>query len=217
MTDRPGSLGLFEENASTLFLAAGGLLIVFAALMGYQAFVDSSVNFADNEADIFGPTGLLFGFLGLIGLYPTLADRSPNLARVGAASAAVGVVGAAVIAIGNLLTLAGVLAGPPSWAAVLSLGILVGMIGGFPVFGIGCLRTGVHSLAVSLFLLSPVAIFVVMVSGGLNAVMDDAVARFGLASGQAASHLAIGITLRVDGTPVAYRGTEPSSAEVQDD
>lgn len=217
MTDRNGRLGTLEDKAPTLFLVAGGLLIVFAALMGYQAFIDNSASFADNEADFFGPAGLLFGFLGLLGLYPGLADRSPNLARVGAASATVGVVGAAVIALGTLATIVGVLSEPPSWVAVLALGILVAMLGGFPVFGVGSLRTGVHSRTVAVLLLSPVAIFVVMVSGGLAAIVDDAIARFVLASGQAVAHLALGIALLADTAPTPYGDTDPSPTEVRND
>lgn len=214
MTDRDGTL---EGRAPALFLVAGALLVVFAALMGYQAFVDSSVNFADSEADFFGPAGLLFGFLGLLGLYPTLAERSTTLARVGAASAAVGILGAGVIALGTLATLAGVLSGPPSWAAVLTLGILVGMVGGYPVFGLGSLRTGVLSRTVGVLLLLPVAVFVVMLSGGLAAIVGDAAARFVLASGQAASHLALGIALGADTGGTAHGRTEPSPAEVRQD
>lgn len=217
MTERNSTLGSLEGKAPRLFLVAGGLFVVFAAIMGYEAFVDSSVNFADNQADVFGPAGFVFGFLGLLGLYPTLADRSPTLTRAGAVAAAIGIVGGSVIAAGVLGELIGVLTEPPAWATVLSLGILVGVVPGYLSFGLASLRVDEVSRRTGLFLLVPIAVLVTMLSGAVHAVVGDAVARFVLASGQAISHLAIGISLGADSAPMARGREKPSPAEVQHD
>jgi protein-S-isoprenylcysteine O-methyltransferase Ste14 len=75
-----------ERWSATLFLIAGGVLIVYAALTGLEAFLDITVEQKGLEV------GHVIGFLGLLGLYPTLADRRPWLARAGAVAAILGVV-----------------------------------------------------------------------------------------------------------------------------
>lgn len=199
MADHDSVLAPLDGTSSTLFLVAGGLLVVFAALMGYEALVDSSVNFADNEADVFGPAGFAVGFVGLLGLYPGLADRSPNLARASAVFAAMGAAGFTVVAAKNLVDIVGI--GFPSALKFMMILAFVGFLGAFPLIGVTSLRTDVHSRTLGLLLLAPVAVFALMLSGAVNMVVGDGLARFILSSGQAVSFLAIGVALRAGKSP----------------
>lgn len=75
MTNRNGILGSIERQTGALFLVAGAMFFVFAAMWGVEAFLNRSA-----PKNIFGPAGFAFAFLGMLGLYPALADRSRRLA-----------------------------------------------------------------------------------------------------------------------------------------
>lgn len=195
MTGHRRGLEVIEEKSALLFLVAGGLLIVFAALLGVEAVTDRAA-----PEDIFGPGGFAIAFVGLLGLYPTLADKTPWLARVGALFAAVGSVGAAGTSLGSLGSFMGVLPeDPPAWAAIFMLAMVIGMVPGFISFGVASLRTDIQSRTTGFLLLIPAIIFAVMFSGTVHSVVNDSLANLILSSGQALSHLAIGLTLRSQG------------------
>lgn len=193
MTGRNGVLEAIEGRTATLFLVAGSLLAVFAALWGVEALTGRTA-----PQDVFGPGGWVFAFVGLLGLYPSLADRSPWLARVGAVSVTIGAVSAAVTSLWYIGVFAGVFpAEPPAYIAALAIGILVGGFPGFLSFGAASLRTDIHSRTLGLLLLAPPIILGVMavtvaVTGG------TAAGGFIAGSGQAISHLAIGYILRIE-------------------
>lgn len=203
MTDRNAVLKTIEGRTATLFLVAGGLLVVFAALLGVEAVMDRSA-----PEDIFGPAGFAFGFVGLLGLYPQLADRSPKLAGAGAVFAALGVVGGAVTSIWHIGEFAGIFpAETPVYVSVFSIGIILGMTLGYLSSGVVILRADVYSRTVGLLLLAVPAVVTVMLVSVITSISsaDSAVV---LASGQALAHLAIGYTLRTEG--VSTDRAEPS-------
>lgn len=190
-----GSGGLFdplEGRTPAMFLVGGGLLVVFAALLGVEAVTGGSA-----PEDVFGPAGLAFGFIGLLGLYPALVNRTPWLARAGAVFATLGVVGGVVTSVWHV----GLWAAPgaiPDYASVFGIGIILGMIPGYLSFGVACLRTDVHARIVGLLMLAVPAVITVMLVSVVTALASADTAVL-LASGQALAHLGIGYTLRAEG------------------
>lgn len=202
-----------ERTRSTLFLAAAGLLFVYASLNGLAA---SGQGYALLE-DVVGPAGFAVGFVGLVGMYPSLADRSPLLAPLGAGCAALGAVGFTAIAGVSAAQLAGV--APPSWAGFLLVPAAIGMLVGYPAVSIASVRAGVPARTAALFAL-PAVIFAVMlaqaalyVQSGLFSATTVQWSAVAISTGQAVGHLAIGYTLRRDGTSTdrAHPTGEPAT------
>ncbi|MFC7007381.1 hypothetical protein [Halalkalicoccus salilacus] len=116
--------GSLERRSATAFLVAGALLVVFAVLLGVEAFMGRSA-----PEDLFGPAGFLVAMVGLLGLYPTLVDQTPKLARVAAGFAAVAAVGWFVITGLSITEVAGIL--PPLEDADV-VGITAVLVAGLP-------------------------------------------------------------------------------------
>ncbi len=187
-----------ERRSPTLFLAAGALLVGYAALTGLVAATGVAETPVEN---VLGPAGLGLGLLGLLGLYPGLVDRSPRLARVGAACAGLGAASFAVITAQGVAVLAGV--EPPGLPGVLLLLIAVGMIPGYLSIGVATRRVAGGGRPVGLLLLIPGVVFAAMLSqpfvyGALGILSEATMAwsNFGISSAQAVAHLAIGYALR---------------------
>lgn len=196
-----------ERWSPTLFLAGGGLLVVFAALNGMGALTDQTVEYNGFEF------GYVLGFLGLLGLYPSLTQRSPWIARAGAVAAASGIVGLSVITVHDLTQLAGVRSGnPPGWSLILVLA-LVGFLVGYFCFGIASLRTDQYPRTVGLVLLVPGIIVVLMLLHMAAGYASDLTA-FVISTGQAMAHLAIGASLRTRSARVA-QDEPPSDSDVK--
>jgi hypothetical protein len=179
-----------EEHSPTLFLAAGTLLVGYAALNGLAAFTDAAV-----EPNLF-QFGYLLGFLGLLGLYPRLADRRPWLARAGAGFAAIGVVAFAAFTALDLAALAGGPSEgqPPGPLVFMAVG---GFVGGYLASGAAALGSDDRSRTVGLALLVP-GLIVVLMLAHIAAGLDSPGTAFVISAGQAMAHLAIGQTLRTD-------------------
>lgn len=209
MTASDSVLAPLDGRSPTLFLVAGGLLAVFAALLGYEALANTAA-----PEDVFGPPGFLFAMVGLLGLYPTLADRTPRLARAGAVVAAVSAVGWFAITVLAIGEVAGVI---PALEAVGPLGPVVIVAAGgtmvlaYLVFGAASLRTGVYARTVGLLVLAPPVIFGVML---LQAVLFAQFGQFSestmawsavaIGGGQALVHLGIGYRLQIEGGPTDH-------------
>lgn len=183
------------DKSATLFLVAGALLCVFAALLAVEAITGGSA-----PEDVFGPPGYAIAAIGLVGLYPALAERSRWLARIGAVAAGVASVGWAVLSVLSVLEVAGVAgAATPEetvfgGAALAASGL--GMVLGYPLLAIAVLRSDDHPRALGLLLLAPpvifVAVFAVLAPIGAGEAWGPAIA----ATAQAVAHLAIGYALR---------------------
>lgn len=192
---------LLEENSSTLFIAAGIVLIVYVALLGYQAFIDSTVNFHDNEASVVGPAGFCLGAIGLLGLYPAVRDRSPKVAGAGAVVAALGVIGWFVIAATGLVNLAGIEV--PAWLQAVGFAAFLEMLVGFPLLGIASIRSDAYSRLLGLLLVAPAIIFGAMIaSGALTG--GTGVGAVIVSSGLTVVHLGVGYLLRTGGAPADH-------------
>lgn len=193
-----------EEHSTTLFLAAGALLVVFAALLGVEAFMDTTA-----PEDIFGPPGFLLAMLGVAGISLTLADQAPRLARGTAVLAGVSAVGWLLI---TLTSIAETLAILPPLEEMGPLGMVVVMAGGLPMLlayllaGGAAFQTGTLSRTVALLLLVPPLVFALMLSGVLQTFLDQATGAFVLGSLQALSNLGIGLALRAEGAPAGATG-----------
>lgn len=190
MADSDGVFDSLERWSPTLFLAAGGLTLVYSSLYGAEAFLGT---YPAARAFV-GPVGYVVAFAALLGLSPTVADRRPWMARAGAVLAVLG-------AAGFLLTIvarAGVVPEDAAWVGAGQLVlILVGMTLSFLVFGVASLRSGVYSGAVGVLLLMPAAVM------GLNlsvvvAGLSSAEARFIVSGLWGLSFLALGFTLRTE-------------------
>ncbi len=206
MAGSDGVLAPLDGKSPTLFLVAGGLLVVFSALLGYEAVTNAAA-----PEDVFGPPGFLFAMVGLLGLYPALADRSPRLARVSAIVAAVSAVGWLVITALAFGEAAGVVAPLEDFGAtgvVVLLAAGVTMVLAYLSSGVAVLRTGVHSRTLGLLVLAPPVIFGVMLSQaalaaqfGLFSEATMAWSAVVISGGQAVAHLGVGHLLRIEGVP----------------
>lgn len=203
---------MLEQRSATAFLVAGALLVVFAALLGVEAFMDRTA-----PEDLFGPAGFLVAMVGLLGLYPTIVDRAPKLARTAAVLAAVSAIGWFVITGLSIAEVAEILP-PLENLGVLGVAIIVvagiAMVLAYSLFGVTSLHVDSRSRTLGLLLLAPPAIFAVMLVGGAIGY-TPAWSAFALGSGQALVHLAIGTTLRTEGEPTSRR--EPVPTEVRHD
>lgn len=204
MADAGTTLRPLESWTPRLFLIAGGLLVVYAALNGLWAFGDMATR--QNGFQL----GYVFGFLGLLGVYPAVADRHRWLARVGAVAAVSGIVGMTAITVIEVAQLAGILSTPPpGWTVVLVL-TLTGFIAGYLAFGLALLRTDDVSRRTGGLVLVPGLIVVVMLAH-IAVGLASAFTAFVISAGEAMAHLAIGATLHSGSTRSAQaeRSSEP--------
>lgn len=208
MADSDSALASLDRRSPTLFLVAGALLAVFAALLGVEAFTNTTA-----PEDIFGPPGFFFAMVGLLGLYPAVAGRILLVSRASAVIAAVSAVGWLVITVLAIGETAGVL---PPLEDVGVLGLIVVLVAGIPMvlayilFSVISLRIDAHSRIVSLLLLAPPTIFAVMLATAI-AGYTPAWSAFVIGSGQALVHLGIGFVLRTEGVPTDHVEPAPDS------
>lgn len=192
-TDRWESL---ERWSATLFLVAGGLLVVHAGIHVLTAF--TSVNYPLHHEVPFGFVGMMLGHVALLGLYPQLIDRSPRLAQAGAVPTVLGAVGWLVIGASSLAESLGVTA--PPWLGIAGPFVILGVVLGYLVFGVAGLRTDVVSRTTALVLVTPALVMVFNVTVGL-ATGGSPEGAVVVASGFALAHLGIGVALRAEEFP----------------
>lgn len=195
-----------ERWSPRLYLIAGAVLAVYAALNGVVALTDMAI-----APNVF-QAGYIAGFLGLLGLYPGLADQRPWLARAGAGAAALGVIAFSVFTASNLAELIGIASGNPTgWGAFAIMGT-IGFVVGYLAVGIVVIQSEVYSRAVGLLLLMPGVIIILMFASMATGVASPG-SVFVVSAGQAMTHLAIGSTLKVE-TASGDRKEAESSAIV---
>lgn len=193
MTGSGDVLEPLDRKSATLFLAAGGLLVVFAANTGARVFADGGVSAVHA---ILGPGGFFLGVLGLLGRYPALAGRAPSLARAAGVVAAIPAIGWFLIALFGAGNSAGVLPGVSVvFPAAFPILVFLTTVLAYVLFGVASLGVGAHSRAVSLALLVPAVPFLALIVG--VAVLGPVEwAEFVIDSGHALAHLGVGLALR---------------------
>jgi len=206
VTNSPDVLDPFDGKSATLFLAAGGLLVVFAANTATRVFADAGVSVVHSSV---GPAGFFVGLVGLLGLYPTLFEGTPTVARIAGMVAVIPAVGWFAITVFGIGSSLGVLPGMSVvFSPVVPILVFLTTILAYIVFGVTSLRTGLHSRATSLILLVPVIPFLVLIVG--TAVLGPVEwAEFVIDSGHALAHLAVGTVLRSE--DVSTEGAEPAA------
>lgn len=196
MTRSTGVLEPLEGRSATIFLLAGGLLVVFAANTGLRAFAGGGYSAIHS---VFGPGGFFLGLVGLFGLYPGLVGRTPILARATGAVAALPAIGWFVIVVFGIGSTAGLLPGmsvvfPPAFPILVFLTTILAYV----LFGVASLRAGIHSQPVGIVLLLPAVPFLTLI--GAVAVMSPvAWLEFAIDSGHALAHLTVWLALRSEG------------------
>lgn len=198
--------GTLNRWSPRLFLAAGGLLVVYASLNGLWAFGDMGTRESGFQF------GYVFGFLGLLGLYPALVHRSPRLARLGAAGAASGIAGVTAITVLDVARLGGLFSGTPrGWWLVLLL-TLGGFMLGYLSVGVAMLWTGDYATPIGLLVCLPGLIVVFMVAH-IAAGFASEVTAFVISAGEAMAHLAIGATLKTSSRRTARESETGEAAK----
>lgn len=200
--------GLLDGRSPTLFLVAGGFLVIFAANTGARVFTDMGYSTVHS---IFGPAGFFVGLVGLFGLYPELADRSPWLARIAAIVAAIPLVGWSVITVFGIGNSAGILPGlsvvfPGAFVIVVFLTTMLAYI----LFAATSFYAGIHSRTVGLVLLAPAIPFLTLIVA-VQVLGPVEWTEFAIDSGHALAHVAVGIVLRNGGVPTDHAGPAPDS------
>lgn len=199
MTSSTGMLEPLEGRSASLFLLAGGLLVVFAANSGIRAFTDGGYSVIHS---VFGPGGFFLGLVGLLGLAPTLAAQRPRLAHTAGLVAAIPAIGWFVITVFGIGSSAGVLPGMSVVFPVPVFPVLVVLttVLAYVLFGIVALRAGVHTRGVSSALLLPAVPFLTLIVG-LAVLGPHEGAAFAIDSGHALAHLAVALALRTGDVP----------------
>lgn len=200
-----------ERWSATAFLVAGGVMVVFWALVALEVFADVS-----SPQALLAMPALVATTVGLLGLYPELADRAPRLSRAGVGLLAVATVGLVVIfvwvLVGRVLPAAGVemSSQPPGVVIASTVGAYVLTV---LLFGVASLRTAVPSRTVGLLLLALVGAFTIPLVAGVvwGSYPGEwmAVVVSGL---QAGAIVAIGYTLRNGGARADTGETAVDSA-----
>ena len=182
-----------ERSSATLFLIAGGLLVIHAVTHGLEAF--AGIEYPVHHEFPFGVGGMTLGFIALLGLYPKMADRLPTLARAGAVVAVLGGVGWLVMGVALFAEVLGT--EPPASIEAIGLVMVSGVILGYLAFSVASLRTDIVSQTTGLILLTPVLVMVMNLAVAITG-NGSLAGQFVVATGFAFAHLAIGATLRTE-------------------
>ena len=191
-----------EQWSATLFLVAGGLLVVHAGIHVLIAFTGFSYPFHHEVP--FGFLGMILGFVALLGLYPQLVTRSPKLAHAGAVLAAIGTVG--WFAIGTRALVDDLGFTPPGWLDPIAPMVILGVILGYLAFGVAGLRTDVVSRTTAVAVLTPALVMVYNIASAL-VLPDFSGGAVIVASGFALAHLGIGAALQSEDFPTGPRAS----------
>lgn len=186
-----------ERWSPTAFLLAGGLLAVFAVLVGLEVFLGVNAPQA-----LVAVPGLLAGFVGLFGLYPRLADADSRFALGGVAVLSLAGISLLVILlwVAALTATYGIDSVKPPAPIILTTIVLA--ILGYVLVGVASVRAAVPSRTVGLLVLAPPATLALMVlTGILSGGNPPGWTSFLFSGLQAVAHLGIGYVLRTERRP----------------
>lgn len=194
-----------ERWTSTLFLVAGGLMVVHTGVHVLIAFTNT--NYPLHHEMPFGFLGHLLAFVALLGLYPRLVTRSSKLTRAGAGLVVLGVVGWFVVGTMTLSESLGVTL--PAWLGAGAPLFILGFILGYLAFGVAGFRTDVVTRTTAFVLLTPVLVMVYNMAVALT-TGGTREGQIIVAGGFALTHLAIGAALRYE--EFSAGGAEPAAS-----
>jgi hypothetical protein len=203
--DSIAALTALEQWSSTLFLVAGGLMVVHTGVHVLIAFTNT--NYPLHHEMPFGVVGHLLAFVALLGLYPKLVTRSPKLTRAGAGLAVLGTVGWFVIGTMTLSENLGVTL--PALLGIFAPLTILSVVLGYLVFGVAGLRTDVVTRTTALAILTPVIVMIYNMAVALTTGGTQE-GQIIVAGGFALTHLAIGAALRSEAFPTS--DAEPTAS-----
>lgn len=206
LKSRASLVGWLAERCQTLFILAGVILVVYAALNGLQAFTTTTFQQKVLEA------GYVLGFLGLLGLSVRSVDRHSWQAYIGTTAAILGLIAFSAFTVNNLATLVGLTAGDVPADPVFTAMGLAGFVVGYPAVGVAVLQSDIYSRIVGLLLLVP-GIIIILMLAHIAAGLDSPNTVFVVSAGQAMTHLAIGATLNVEAESEEREEGESASSE----
>jgi len=196
-----------EQQSATLFLVAGGLMVVHTGIHVLIAFTNTT--YPLHHEMPFGFLGHLLAFVALLGLYPQLVTRSPKLTRAGAGVVVLAMVGWLVVGTMTLAESLGV--SLPAWLGAVAPLFIVGFILGYLALGIASLRTDIVTRTTALVILSPVVVMIYNMSVALTTGGTQE-GQIIVAGGFALTHLAIGVALRSEEFPTGSAESAVSTA-----
>lgn len=150
---------ILEQTSPSVFLLAGGLLLITTTINGVDVFtpIDTQQGVLLWLEGLTGFGGVVLSFVGLLGLYPTLSDAAPRLARAGKLLAVGPTVFFSVVLVS--CTVLAPLIGFPSLKTlvpsflIIAGGILLLFAVAMTLFAVASLRTAVPSRPVGSLLL----------------------------------------------------------------
>lgn len=186
--------GSLQTWSPVLFLAAGGVLLVYAGTYGLEVLGGARY---PGLQEVLLASGYAIGFVGLLGLYPGNRARVPVGARVATGAGAVALVGwLALLAAG----VGEVAMGSPTESDVLPGAFFVAhpvtMVLAYGLFAVAILRRGFHSRTAGRLLLVPPTLVVALLVGGIVYPGEFPLGAFVISTGQGMAHMAVGYALR---------------------
>jgi hypothetical protein len=194
---------VLELWSSTLFLVAGGLMVVHTGVHVLIAFTNT--NYPLHHEMPFGVAGHVLAFVALFGLYPQLVTGSPKLARASAGLAVLGT--ASWFGVGTLTLSESIGVALPPWLGLFAPLAILTFVLGYLAFGVAGLRTDVVTRTTALAILTPVVVMVYNMTVALTTGGTQE-GQIVVAGGFALTHLAIGAALRSERFPTG--GPEPA-------
>lgn len=154
MVDRSIIWNTLELHSATVFIAAGGLLLVAGLINGIDVVtpLDTQHGVILWLEGLTGFGGVILSVIGILGLYPNLHDATPGLARTGILCA-LAPTGFFTFVVVSCSVLAPILGFPslktlvPSFVTIIGVILLVFSVA-VSIFGVASFRTAVPSRAV---------------------------------------------------------------------
>lgn len=211
--DGASSWSRLERQRATLFLVAGGLCAINAAIVA-TGIVVGSEQMTTLLGETFNAAGWAFALLGLLGVYSGLAGRTGVMARIGAGCAVIGVVVFTLLSGLSLAFYAEIISGDiQSLVPLILPGTILGAIVSFLVLGVATLRTDVHPRSLGYLLLAlPLLVIASIIRGAVG--LGSPVYLLGIVSGMALVMITIGF--RLGSATDVERGAESTQKRVAD-
>lgn len=196
-----------ESRTSWLFLTAGVLLTIHAAIRAVRMFTNWQT-----PTDVFAPAGHLLAFVGLLGLARIVTARSSSRWILLATPVALAMLGWTGLVIVQGSAMLGFRPEEiPAWFGPFLLGVLMMGILAFALVALACVRSQTVATRVGGLLTAPAGLFAMLILS--VAIESPVVSGFVIGSGFVLAYVTTGYTLFADGGAVTQvpTGDVPSS------